>query len=462
MKTVAFSMTIDPEGAMHDWVDLPEGWALLPVPTQEAVHLLGPRAYQELLVDLAECERPALLVTHPPYDWLGPATADRLRAAGTRVLGYAFDDELFAASYGPATWEALARTYDRYVTTHDVLWASAPLPSLPEREPEHDVVLVGRAYPRRRALVEALRNAGLSVAVRGHGWPEGFAPREEMLELYSRAAVVLTTADWEHRAVPMVKHRLLEAAQLGVFQVAQDAPDLRRYFSADEVPSFRDAAELITVVRAALADPAGRRARARAARQRALAEHTWTVRFAELCGPLAFADPPPGTKPGHSLLFDQLILALASRAEADGRVAAAAALARVLLARQPDEPTAAAILGRCLRDQGRSEAALPWLRLAAAAEATPCAAALHAALPHCGVGTGLGRLGLLPPAAEPTIHQLAALLALGRTGEALALLDGLGATALARAVAATVDTGGDPTLAAVRERLARMRSGQGE
>ena len=43
MKTVAFSMTIDPEGAMHDWVDLPEGWALRPVPNQEAVRLLGAR-----------------------------------------------------------------------------------------------------------------------------------------------------------------------------------------------------------------------------------------------------------------------------------------------------------------------------------------------------------------------------------------------------------------------------------
>src|SRR5579859_2738598 len=153
----AFSMTIDPEGAMHDWVDLPDGWSLLRVPTQELVHLVGPHAYQEALIDLCERERPEVLVTHPPYDWLDPPTAARIRAAGTRLVAYAFDDEIFAGEYSTNVRAEIARIYDRYLTTREVRWATRPLPALPERNAELDVVLVGRAYQRRRALVEALR-----------------------------------------------------------------------------------------------------------------------------------------------------------------------------------------------------------------------------------------------------------------------------------------------------------------
>src|SRR6516162_170091 len=114
---VAFSMTIDPQGAMHDWVDLPAGHELVRVPTQELVPLFGPRGYQRLLVDLCAHERPEVLVTHPPYDWLDPATADEIRQAGTRIIGYAIDDEIFAAGYTAEVRAQIARIYDRYVTT---------------------------------------------------------------------------------------------------------------------------------------------------------------------------------------------------------------------------------------------------------------------------------------------------------------------------------------------------------
>ena len=39
---VVWTMTVDPDGAMDDWVDLPPPWRLLPLPSQELVPLLGP------------------------------------------------------------------------------------------------------------------------------------------------------------------------------------------------------------------------------------------------------------------------------------------------------------------------------------------------------------------------------------------------------------------------------------
>src|SRR6266567_400133 len=182
---VAWTMTIDPDGAMHDWVDLPDGHTLVRVPSQEAVTLLGIRGYQEALVDLCTAEAVDVLVTHPPYDWLDEASAAGLKAGGTRLVGYAFDDEIFAGGYDAATRAALARSYDRYATTRDVLWATRPLPALPTRPPEHEVVLVGRAYPRRVALAERLRADGVNVVARGDGWRGGHISRAAMLELYA-------------------------------------------------------------------------------------------------------------------------------------------------------------------------------------------------------------------------------------------------------------------------------------
>jgi hypothetical protein len=447
----AISMTIDPEGAMHDWIDLPEGWELLRVPTQELVHLVGPRAYQDALVDLCEHERPQVLVTHPPYDWLGPAAAARIRAAGTRLIGYAFDDEIFAGEYSTNVRAEIAQVYDRYVTTREVRWATRPLPPLRE-SPVHpiDVVLVGRAYERRLQLVDALRDAGLRVETRGLGWPEGFVSRAEMLGLYRTSRVVLTTADWEARAVPMVKHRLLDTAMLGAFQIAQEAPDLRSYFSEDEVPSFADAADLVAKVEHARLHGADCRRRATAARERALAEHTWSHRFPELISGVRISDDEK--KHERSCFFDALVAALASRAEADGRISAAEALWREIA---PFNSDAAAGLGRCLRDLGRHEEAVGWL--AKGGVAATCAGAIHATIPSFGVGTGLGRLGLLPPSAEPLMMRIASLIELDRLEEAVQLLDSLAGSG-GRAVAAALSFGDRPELEPGRQALARLRA----
>ena len=458
MRSLAFTMTIDPDGAMHDWVDLPDGWTLTRVPSQEAVHVIGVRAYQELLVELCAVERPHALVTHPPYDWLTPDIGKRLRKLGTRVIGYAFDDEIFARSYDLQTIAALRRTYDRYVTTHDVPWATAPLAPIDERPPEHDVVLVGRAYARRRELVAALEKEGLRVVTRGDGWPGGPVTRAGMRELYARAAIVLTTADWESHEVAMVKHRLLDTAMLGAFQIAQAAPDLRRYFPEEEVPSYRNATDLVVTVKAALADPEGRRRSARAARRRALGEHTWRVRLPSLLADVPLRAPRPSTE-RRALVFDQLLLALATRAEASGRSRAAGALYREVISRDATEPTALAGLGRCLRDEGAIEESIEFLRRAVAVESPSAAAALYAALPSFGVGTGLGRLGLLPPSAEALALLVAGLVELERVAEALAVLDGVTSPALQRALAATLRPDDDPAHAVIGDRLARWRTG---
>jgi len=413
---------------------------------------LGPRGYGEMVVDVCERERPHVFVAHPPYDHLTVAVADRMRAAGTRVVAYAFDDEIFAPFYPPETLAELARLYDRYVTVREVRWAQKPMPAIPNVHQDIDVALVGRAYPRRRELVKALQAAGIRVNVRGAGWEGGPVSRADMLSLYARAAVVVTTADWEDVPVPMVKHRLLDTAMLGAFQIAQDAPDLRGYFPEGEVPAYGSTDELIVRIRGWLPRVEDRRRAAAAARGRALAEHTWARRFPQLIEGVAIREPDAPAE--RSLALDTTLRALASRAEGDGRIAAAAALWREVIARDPVDAAAAAGVGRCLRDLGDGAGAVPWLRRAMAA-AGPAADALQAGFPRAGVGTGLGRLSRCPPAAEPLAFLIAVLVELGRIDEACAELDRTPPGPLALALAATLR--GDDIPPAVATRLEKMR-----
>jgi tetratricopeptide (TPR) repeat protein len=447
---VVLATGLDPRGGWTDWGEPPPGVRFLRVPTVAALTLLGARAYQDLLVDLAAREGAALLVTRPPLDFLDEATAARLRAGGTRTLGYALDERLVEGV-------AVARLYDRWVTPREVPWATAPAAALAPLGTSHEVALVGRRNPRRVALVERLRAAGVNVIARGPGWEQESVERGATLDLYARSSMVLTTVDADDHSVTPAVARLLETAMLGVYQLAQDAPELAGYFPDDEVPRWSEPEGLVQLVEAALADAPARRRAAAAARARALDEHSVARRWPALVAGLELEARAPS---GRSLAYQQLLLALASCAEAAGQMPVAVTLFAEVHARDPDEPAAAAGLGRCLRDLGQLEAALPPLRRAAAAPAPPFAAAHAGAVALEGVGTGLGRLALLPPAAEPLCALIGALVELGRIDEALATIDGIEGAALLDAVSGAL--GGDLP-AVLKERLGdRLAAARGD
>lgn len=424
--------------APPETIDAPPGVRLIRVPTMEAVTLVGFRAYQEALVDLCTRAPIGLLVTRPPYDFLDDATAARLREAGTRILGFA-DEETGAP----------ADIFDRTVSPSQVLWATAPVAALPEREPDHEVALVGEADARWHALVERLRGAEMNVIARGPGWAAEEITPAQKLNLYARSAVVLASGA-DVRTV-------LENAMLGVYQIAPELPDLRRYFPEDEVPSWHDPEELVSLVEAALADPTARRRAARAARERAMKEHTWAARWPALVGDLA---PRESAAPGQAPVFDQLVLAVASEAEGQDQPETAAAYYAEVLARIPDESMAALGLGRCLRDLGRGAEAIEPLRIAAAATPPRLAGRRATSVTAAGTGMGFGRLGIFPPAAEPTCFLLATLVEIGRLDDALAEAAKLSDPALLDAVTRALGGELPPELKDVlTERMVAARKG---
>jgi hypothetical protein len=461
------SETLDPNGAMFGFLrpDLRAlGYDVTVLPTQEAVVRLGVEAYRRLVLDVVRAERPSALVVHPPYDHLNLPLARKIRRFGCRIIAFAFDDPIVRPRWRPrgelaARLQAIDALYDLYATTSDEMretaqlaglarvvtlrWAASLDPLAPRRLPAVNaaqVLLVGRAYPRRMALVRMLGAAGLTVRVFGSGWPEtaGSWPegvevgppltREGMIAHYRAAGVVVTTGDWENVEVPMVKVRLLEVAFAGGFQVAQASPDLRAYFPETEVPGWRTEEELVARVREALAAPGSCREAAAAAHARALREHRWIVRWPELIAAAARAGRPleqPPDQPRRSTAYTQLLAQTASQLEASGATPAALSFwfeASRAFPRGADPPLGA---GRCLFKLGRPATAARWLRAGLARLAVRpvgLVEGLHLCLPPGTDGRGLGLSGQLTPAVEAFAFLLAALLAAGDASAAEAAI----------------------------------------
>ncbi len=155
-----------------------------------------------------------------------------------------------------------------------------------------DVTFVGtlapdHLYNRRVKALEALRDFKLGIwSV--HPVPESLRPYvrgralgEEMLRVLSGATIALNVhGDFMIYGGNM---RLFEIAAVGAFQIADDLPGIRKWFTPGQtIETFRDPRNLAEKVSHYLAHPEERQAIAVAARQHVLAHHTYTQRAATL------------------------------------------------------------------------------------------------------------------------------------------------------------------------------------
>jgi spore maturation protein CgeB len=156
-----------------------------------------------------------------------------------------------------------------------------------------NVVFAGTATPHRERLLSELVEFGL--ALWGPGWRKTKLRdycRGELLDhldyvrAYAGASVALNL-QWGESSGPAVdpgcNRRLFELAAIGVPQVAEDRPDLHRHFQeGSEVLVCRGIADFKALITEALHDRGWAEQVAAGARQRALTEHTYMHRMAEL------------------------------------------------------------------------------------------------------------------------------------------------------------------------------------
>jgi len=169
----------------------------------------------------------------------------------------------------------------------------------------HDVVFVGSAFQERIEWLSAIDWTGIDVGLYGQWAPlkgnhrlrrfvrGGVVSNEQTSALYRRAKVGLnlyrTSQGWGKLA-PRITHaeslnpRAYELAACGAFHLSSERAEVGEVFG-DLVPTFRHPTEASSLMRAWLADPAGR-ARVAAALPACVAEMSWTERAARVIGDL--------------------------------------------------------------------------------------------------------------------------------------------------------------------------------
>jgi hypothetical protein len=147
-----------------------------------------------------------------------------------------------------------------------------------------DVAFVGGAYGLRADWVNWLRRKNLDVRAVGPGWPSGVVSTEAMIELFSRARVVLGMSGIGYSMKEFcLKGRDFEAPMAGAAYVTSSQPDLQRVFDVGrEVVTYTNRQECLDAIRRLLADPASSSRLRDRGRARCLKEHTWRHRIAEL------------------------------------------------------------------------------------------------------------------------------------------------------------------------------------
>lgn len=162
-----------------------------------------------------------------------------------------------------------------------------------------DVLFCGVAFTSRKDIVRNLMPTLQKHSIRfvGPGWGElgiGFSDvrieKTQLIELYRRSRIVLNlgrSLHFENKRFQIAPStpgpRTFEAAAAGAFQVFhEDTYELRRYFTAEEIPVFSNKRDFDKVIERFLGDDALRLEFTRRAQARTMDEHTYGHRIRDV------------------------------------------------------------------------------------------------------------------------------------------------------------------------------------
>jgi hypothetical protein len=271
-----------------------------------------------------------------PFDWffsyaVGPdISSDALRELGRRfgipTVNISLDDKNW--------WDGITRIdrdggIRRLAPLYDLAWTSARVAVpwywaeggqalfLPEGvdtdwfrpvigEQDIDVGFVGSMFGRREDFLRTLQRAGLKVVAHGFFASTGALSDDAMLTFFSRCKINLGFGDMHYsRWLTNLKGRDFEipATGRGLYITSYNSDLASCFHIGREIQCFRGIDELIELARHYLRDETERTAIAQRGRQRCIADHRWSARFATIAGALGIlrpekpsADPsPPAT-----------------------------------------------------------------------------------------------------------------------------------------------------------------------
>jgi len=271
----------------------------------------------------AQGRLPHLVIAQTWATLIDPAAFDRARVRGCRVVNVAMDDRhqfrgrrerwgwsgtlglvghidlaLTAAPECVAWYEAegCPAMYFPEASDSDIF---RPMPELPKA---YDVSFIGGRYGIRERIVRSLRRAGVRVSAWGTGWEGGRIDVPGMARVFAQSRVVLGVGTIGHcRDFHALKLRDFDAPMSGSCYLTHDNPDLASLYEVGtELVTYRTVDDCVAQARALLANPVRAESIGAAGRARALRDHTWTRRFADLFDRLRPARPINAASPGEA------------------------------------------------------------------------------------------------------------------------------------------------------------------
>lgn len=151
-------------------------------------------------------------------------------------------------------------------------------------EKDIDVSFVGGRYGGRRRLISRLQALGIRVECFGPMTERGPVPREEMVRIFNRTRVNLGFGGiGEAEGATTLKSRDFEVPMTGNAYLTTFDHQLAALFRVgDEIACYRNEVDCVEQIRMLLEDTGAAERLGAAGRRRALAEHTWTRRVADL------------------------------------------------------------------------------------------------------------------------------------------------------------------------------------
>jgi len=296
---------------------------------------VGRKAYNEELLDTVRREKPDLFWAFMYTDEIERETLDEIKKLTTSVAWFSDDHwrlENYSRFYAPhftkviTTWSKAKKMYAKYGIENVIRsqWGfnSGVYRSVVVPGQDINVSFVGMRTPHREKIINELRDAGISVFVRGFKWDEGRASFDEMLEIFSRSKINLNlnppmsalalkplaqiffrrrrnwiVPDFWHiprnlrsyfqKKIPQIKARPFEITGSGGFCITGDADDMENYFVPDkEIVIYKDTKDLVDKVRYYLEHDDERRSIQKAGYERALKDHTYKRRLENIFGEL--------------------------------------------------------------------------------------------------------------------------------------------------------------------------------
>lgn len=205
------------------------------------------------LINVVATEKPDIIFSVPFLYEIWIETWDYIRANfDCKTVNWCTDDswkykehsKFFAPHF-----DLMVTTYEEFLPKYAAQGANALLSSWavpiqwlhkPKKADEckYKVSFVGAAHGDRKEKIQRLKDLGIEVKCFGYGWDDGAIDADEIPKIFNDSIISLNFAN--SSGENQIKARVFEVTGSGGFLLTEDAKNLDKVFTADEIAVYDD------------------------------------------------------------------------------------------------------------------------------------------------------------------------------------------------------------------------------